>query len=39
MNGKEKDEMRKKIDAKDRENLMGTKKEEELLSRIEELSK
>lgn len=36
---KDKDEFKKKLDMKDRENLNGTKKEEELLFRIEDLQK
>jgi len=34
---KDKEDLKKKLDQRDRENLQGTKKEEELLSKIEEL--
>ena len=37
MASKDKDDLKKKLDMKDRENLNGTKKEEELLARIEDL--
>jgi len=34
---RDKEEMKKRLDAKDRENLQGTKKEEELLAKIEDV--
>jgi len=34
---RDKEEFKKKLEAKDRENLKGTQKEEELLQRIEDL--
>ena len=39
MLGKDKEDFRKKLDAKDRENLQGTRKEEELMIKIEEIQK
>ena len=36
---KDKEDFKKRLDAKDRENLKGTQKEEELLQRIEDLQK
>jgi hypothetical protein len=36
---KDKEDLKRKVDTKDRENLQGTKKEEELLNKLEELQK
>ena len=36
---KDKEDFKKKLEMKDRENLNGTKKEEELLGRIEDMQK
>ena len=36
---RDKEDLKKKLDAKDRENLQGTQKEEELLAKIDELQR
>ena len=39
MTVRDKDELKRKLDAKDRENMQVSKKEEEMLQKIEELQK